>query len=110
MGAGEDLHRLGEFRVAGDWPVMRPVGADQLGEDVRVARVALRSAGAVPLAVAGDLQRVDRVDGVAGGDQGLHPRAAVGLDPDHDVSGLGVLAEMVGDQRVQRRDPLHPLR
>lgn len=45
---------------------MRPVGADRLGQHLRVPRVALGPRGAVPLAVAGGLQRVDRVDGLAG--------------------------------------------
>jgi hypothetical protein len=39
---------------------------------------------------------------VAGCDQRLHPRRAIGPDPEHDLVGFGVGSEMVGDQRVQR--------
>ena len=64
----------------------------------------------MPLPVARHLPGINRVDGVAGGDQRLHPRPAIGLDADHDLVGLSVVIEMVGDQRVQRRQPLHTLR
>jgi hypothetical protein len=61
----------------------------------------------VLLPVAGYLRRIDRVDGAAGGDQRLHPRPAIGLDADDDLVRPGVGIEMVGDQRVQRGQPLH---
>jgi hypothetical protein len=109
MGAGEHLDVLGERGVPGDRAVMGPVEADQLGQHVRIAGVALGAGGAVPLPIAGHLPGIDRVDGVAGGDQRLHPRPAVGLDAHDDLVGLGVLLEMVGDQRVQRGQPLHTL-
>src|SRR4051794_11928412 len=59
--------------------------------------------------VAGRLQRVDRIDGVTRGDQRLHPRAPVGLDPDQHLLGLRTLLQMVPDQGVQYREPLDPL-
>ena len=62
----------------------------------------------MPFPVAGHRHRVDRVHLIAGRQQRLHPRPAVGLDPDHDRVRL-VVAEMVGDQRVQRGDPGHAL-
>ena len=49
-------------------------------------------------------QRVDREHLIAGREQGLHPGAAIGLYPDHDVVRF-VVAEVIGDQRVQGRDP-----
>jgi hypothetical protein len=51
----------------------------------------------VPLPVARDRQRIDREHLVAGGEQRLHPRAAVGLDPDHDLSRLIELAIVLTD-------------
>ena len=88
---------------------MSPIQAHQLSQHVRIAGIALGAGGAVPLSVARHLPRVDRVDEVAGSDQRLHPRPTVGLDPDDDLVGLGVLIEMVGDQGVQRGQPRHTL-
>ena len=48
-----------------------------------VAGVALRASGAVAFPLAHDLQRIDRLDGVAGRDQRLHRRPAIGLDPNN---------------------------
>jgi hypothetical protein len=47
---------------------------------------------------------VDRVDPVPGRDQRLHPRAALGLDPD-DHLRLVHVAEVLADHGVQLRDP-----
>jgi hypothetical protein len=109
MGAGEHLDVLGERGVPGDRAVMGPVEADQLDQHVRIAGVALDPGRAVSFAVAGHLQRIDRGDGVAGGDQGLHPRPAVGLDPDDHLLGLGVLGQVIGDQGMQPGQPVDPL-
>jgi hypothetical protein len=38
----------------------------------------------------------------------LHPRAAVGLDPDHHLRRVLVGIEVIGDQRVQPGRPGHP--
>ncbi len=100
MGAGQHLDVLGHVGVPGHRPVMGPVQADQLGQDVCVAGIALGAGDPVPFAVAGDLQWIDRVHGVAGRDQRLHARAAVGLDADDHLVGLGVLIQMVSDQRM----------
>jgi hypothetical protein len=54
--------------------------------------------------IPGHLQRIDRIDLVAGRDQRLHPRAAVGLDPDHHLGRLAVLTQMFADHRVQPGD------
>jgi hypothetical protein len=87
---------------------MGPVQADQFGQGVCVARVALGAGRAVPLAVAGHLQRIDRVDGVTGGDQRLHPGPTVGLDPDQHLGRFGVLGEVVSDQGMQPGQPIDP--
>jgi len=47
---------------------------------------------------------------VAGGDQRLHPRATVGLDPDQHLIRLISLAQVIGDQGVQRSQPSDPFR
>jgi hypothetical protein len=77
---------------------------------VRVAGVALGAGHAVALAVAGHLQRVDRIDLVAGRDQRLHPAAAVGLNTDHYHRGLVVITEVLADHRVQLSDARDTLR
>ena len=38
-----------------------------------------------------------------------HPRAAVGLDPDHHLRGLGVLTQLLPGQLVQPGHPRHAL-
>jgi hypothetical protein len=64
----------------------------------------------VAFSVAGNLPRVDRVHVVVGRDQRPHPRAAVGLDADHDLVGLGILGQLRGDQRVELAQPGDPFR
>jgi hypothetical protein len=66
----------------------------------------------VPFPVAGNRHRVDREHLIAGRDQRGDPRAAVGLDPHHELpvseprSGV---VKMLGDQRVQPGHPGHAL-
>jgi hypothetical protein len=110
VSAGEELDRPGQVAVAGDRAVRGPVQAHQLRQDVRVARVALGARGAVPLPVAGDLQRVDRMHLIARCQQRTHPRAPVGLDPDHHLPRLGILSQARGEQLVQPGDPNDPSR
>jgi hypothetical protein len=66
---------------------------------VRVAGVAVSPRHAAALPIPGDLQRIDRIDLIARRDQRLHPRAAVGLDAEHHVSGILIIAEVLADQR-----------
>ena len=53
MGPCQRLDDLGALAVAGDRPMVVTVGADDLGEHVRVAGVALGARGGVPLADSG---------------------------------------------------------
>jgi hypothetical protein len=87
-----------------------PFGPHHVGQGVRIGGVALGAGDAVPLPVAGDLQRIDRIDPVPGRKQRLHPRAPVGLDPDHDLPRIGVLRQLGPDQLVQPCNPGDPLR
>jgi hypothetical protein len=109
VGADHHLDVLGHLGVPGHRPVMGPIEADQLGQGVRVTGVALGTGSAVALPVAGHLQQIDRKDGVAGGDQRLHPWSAVGLDADQHLLGFGVFLEVVGDQRMQYGQSFDPL-
>ena len=61
---------------------MRPVQPDDLGQHVRITRVALRPRHRVPLPVPRSRLRVDREHLITRRDQRGHPRAALGLDPD----------------------------
>jgi hypothetical protein len=63
----------------------------------------------VPFPVAGRLQRVDRVDLIAGGDQRLHPRAAFGLDAHDDRRHLVVITQVFADHRMQPGNARHAL-
>jgi hypothetical protein len=66
----------------------------------------------VPLAVPRDRQGIDREHLIAGGQQRLYPRAAVGLDPDDNLRRVVelavILTDMLPDQLVQQRDPGMP--
>jgi len=67
------------------------MGADQVGQDMRVTGVALGSRDVLTLARASRLQRVDRIHLIPRGDQCSDPRAAVGLDADLHLGGVAVL-------------------
>jgi hypothetical protein len=101
---GEDLDRLGLHAVAGDRAQLMAVGANHVRQDVRIAGVALGTGHAATFAVTSRLQRVDRVDLVASGEQRLHPRAAVGLDAEHH-GRVVILANVLADHRMQPCDP-----
>ena len=89
MCPGQQLDRLGDRAVPGDLTVVGAVQAHDFGEHVRVTLVRLRAGGGMPFPIAGDRHRVDRMNLVAGREQGLHPHTAVGLDPDpHSPSYL----------------------
>ena len=45
MRPGQHLDRLGQVTVRGDGPVVVPVGADQVGQHLRIPRVGLRARG-----------------------------------------------------------------
>jgi hypothetical protein len=87
MGPGQQLHCLGGGAVASDLPVMVMVQAHDLGQHVSISGVGLRARGGVPFPIPGPGHRVDRIDPIAGREQGLHPGPAIGLDPDPDLPG-----------------------
>jgi hypothetical protein len=62
---------------------------------VSVGGVALATRAAFGLPEPGQLQRVDGIHQVARGDQRLHPRTTIGLDPDHHLDGLDILIEPI---------------
>jgi hypothetical protein len=94
------LDVFGDRGVAGHRPVMDPVQPDNLGQHMRIPRIGLRPRRDVPFPVAGGLDRVDRPHLVAGRDQRLHPRPAIGFNPDQHLIGLIPIAEVVADQSV----------
>jgi hypothetical protein len=106
VGAGEHLDGLGERRIAGDRPVVVPVGADQVGQHLGVAGVGLGPRQHVALPVAVHRLGVDGVDLVARGQQGAHPKPPVGLDADHDLCGIVC---PLGQQAVQVGQALQAL-
>jgi hypothetical protein len=89
--------------------VVLPIGADQIGQHLRIPEVALGPGGGVPLGVPRDRQGIDREHLIAGCQQRLDPRAAVGLDPDHNLRRVVelavILTDVLPDQLVQQRDP-----
>ena len=110
MHPGNHFDRLRHGAVGPDGPQLVRVGADHVGQDVRIGGVALGAGHAVAFPISSRLQRVHRVHGVAGGEQGGHPWAAVGLGPDQHLGLVGVFAELLADHRVQPGDPGHALR
>jgi hypothetical protein len=111
---GDHLDRLGKVAVPGDRAQLMPVGAHHVGQDMRVAGVALGPGHTAALPVTGHLQRIDRIHQITGREQRLYPRPPLGLDPDHDLDRLAVLAHVLAhvltDHRVQPGDPRDPLR
>ncbi|GAA2407986.1 hypothetical protein GCM10010404_77530 [Nonomuraea africana] len=87
------------------------VGADHVGQHVRIGRVALGARYAQAFPIPCRLQRIDRQHRVSGRQQRLHPRAAVGFDPHQhfDVGGLHILTNLPSDHRVQLGHPRHSL-
>ena len=95
VGARDQFQAFDLAGVPGDGTVVVAVEPDDLGEHMRITRIGLRPRGGVAFAVTGHRHRVDREDPIAGRDQRGHPRAAVGLDPDHhslrrEHPGLGI--------------------
>jgi hypothetical protein len=103
LGPGQYGDGLGELAVGGQGPVGVPVGAQDAGQDDGVAVVGLAPGGRVPVAVAGDCHRVDRVDGAPGGAQAGGQQAARGLDRDRDRV-FGAVA-VLGEQFQQPGQP-----
>ena len=110
MGARHHLDRRSLRAVPGCRAQLVGVGTHHVSEHVRVAGIALGAGHAVAFPVPRGLQRVDRIHGVPGRDQGRHPRAAVGLDPDCHLRILRILGQVPADQLMQLRDPGHALR
>lgn len=104
MCAGKDFDRFRELTITSAAAVMIPVATDDLGENMRVTRVRLRSRCRVSLSVAGGLDRIDRIDRIAGHNQCLHPPTPVRLDPDDHSLWLIALIEVRTDQYVQLRE------
>jgi hypothetical protein len=93
----EHLDRLGIGAVAGDGPVVVPVGAHQIGQQFGIASIRFRPRNVVAVAIAGHRQRVDREHLIAGRDQCPHPQAPVGFNADDHLIGL---LGVGGDQLV----------
>jgi hypothetical protein len=83
------------------------VGAQDGGQDHRVGVVGFLAAGRIPLAVAGDGHRVDRVDLAAGGAKRGDQEAAGRLDRDWDRVSGGVAR--LGQHRHQLAEALDGL-
>ena len=78
-----------------------PVGAHQVGQQLGVAGIRLRTRDIVAVTVAGHRQRIDPEHLIAGRDQRLDPQAAVGFNADHDLVGF---LRMAGDQLMKPAD------
>jgi hypothetical protein len=85
---GEDLDRLGFGAVAGYRAVVVPVGADQVGQQLGIARIGFRAGDLTAVAIACHGERVDHIHPLPGRTQGLHPQAAIGFDADHHLAGF----------------------
>jgi hypothetical protein len=84
--------------------VVVPVGPHQVGQHLGVACVGLGSRGGVAISITRCGQRVDGVDLVASGQEGIHHQASVDLDAD---DYRFVIASVLGDQFMQIADPNH---
>jgi hypothetical protein len=103
LGAGQHRDRLDQLTVGRQGSVGGQVGAQDVGQDQRVAVVGLLAGHRVPLAVAGNCQRVDRKHRPAGGAEAGDQQPAAGLDRHWDrvVRGIAV----GGQQLDQHGEP-----
>jgi hypothetical protein len=125
MRPGQHLHRGRGRAVPGHRAQLVAVGAHHVGQGVRIPGVALGAGVGVPFPIPRHLPRIDRIHPVPGRDQRLHPRPAVGLDPDQhlsrpglrlgpDVAAAGIVNDadsLVGGRQVlgdQLMQPGHP--
>jgi hypothetical protein len=103
--AGHDLDRLRLRAVRRDRAQLVSVGADHVGQHVRITGIAPSPRHRVPLPVACRLQRIHGEHLIARCHQRGHPQAPVSLDPDLDLRLLITGAGVLTDQRMQ---PGHP--
>jgi hypothetical protein len=103
--AGYHLDCLRGRGIGGDLAQLMEVGADHVGQHVRVRGVALGLRHPVPFPVPRRLQRVDPEHLITRGGQRHHPQAPAGLDPDPHHQAVLVVAGVLADHRVQ---PGHP--
>jgi hypothetical protein len=92
LGAGQHRDGLGQLGIGWQGPVGGPVGAQDVGQDERVAGVRFLAGDRVAIAVAVHRLGVDRVERAAGGAQAGDQQASVGLDGHRD----GVLGAVPG--------------
>jgi hypothetical protein len=104
---GHHLDRLGLGAVGGHRAQLVGIGSHHIRQGVRISSIALRARDAVPLPVAGYLQRINPIHRVPSCDQRRHPRAPVGLNPHRHLGHLGVLTERLTNHRVQPGHPRH---
>jgi hypothetical protein len=110
VGPGDHLDRLGQLTVTGNLPQLMGVGANHVGQRVRVTGVTLGARHTVPLPVPRRLQRIDCENPVAGGNQRAHPRSTIGLDAHGDLVSIGIGIKMLTQEYVQAGHPSHTLR
>ncbi len=104
MRPGGDLDVFGDLTVTGDPAVVRPIQPDDLGQQMRIARIRLRPRRGMAFPIPGHLQRVDRKHHIAGSQQRLHPRPALGLNTDQHLIRFSCRIQMLRDQLMQHRD------
>src|SRR4051794_34214089 len=97
VSTADDLDRLGQLTVTSDLAQLVGVGADHVGQGVRLSCVALRARDTVALTAPRCLQRIDREDPITGRDQSLHPGTTISLDPPRPLAA----------QELRRHHP-HP--
>lgn len=94
------MTRLHLLRIGRDQAVVVPVGADHVGQHLRITRIRLGPRRGVPVSVARRRHRVHRIHLVPGRDERSDEQATVGLDPDHHLARLsGVTADHVVEPR-----------
>lgn len=111
MGAGHHFDRLGPRRVARDRAQLMRMRTDHVGQHMRIPSIAFSARHPQSTPEIRNLQRIDRHDRVTGRDQRRHPRATIGLNPDHHLHILiGIFTDPLADHRVQPGHPGHTLR
>ena len=86
LGAGQHRDGLGELGISGQRAVRVRIGAQHVSEHDRISVVGLAPGGRVPVTVAGNCHRVDRVDLASGGAQAGCRQSAWCLDRHRDLA------------------------
>jgi hypothetical protein len=100
LSASQHGDGLSQLRVGWQGPMRRPVGAQNIGQQLSVDPVGLAARHTMPLAVPRHRQRIDRVHLSSSATQTGDHQTARSLNSDRN--GLGLVVAVLGQEREQQ--------